>query len=72
MIISRILQRKGFLKWISTYSGKLNLEDGFSEKYNYLQFLKMSSAVIEVAADGPVGMDPRVASILKSDDRVVR
>jgi len=50
LIISRILQRKGFLKWISTYSGKLNLEDGFSEKYNYLQFLKMSSVAMQVAA----------------------
>jgi hypothetical protein len=28
--------------------------------------------VMQVAAEGPVGMDPRVACMLKSDDRVVR
>ena len=46
---------------------------GFHLKFNYLQFVKMSSEIEVAVTLDPVGIDPRVASMFpNADDRVVR
>jgi hypothetical protein len=57
-------------RYLERKAESLTWRMGCNEKFNYLQFLKISS-VIEVA-QGPVGIDPLVASMLNSDNRVVR
>jgi hypothetical protein len=57
-------------RYLERKAESLTWRMGCNEKFNYLQFLKMSSVI--KAGQDPVGIDPRVASMLNSDDRVVR
>ena len=62
-----------FDSYLERKAKSLTWRMGCNLKFNYLQFVKMSSEIEVAVTQDPVGIDPRVASMFpNADDRVVR